>query len=98
MDAVNKRNELVNKTKSTINEFNISQKQIDIYSKNVNNYQRLWESEKRLFESGESSLFMINSREISYINAQLKLNELFNKNKKAALEAEYSFGLLNTLY
>lgn len=98
LDAVNKRNELVNKTKSTINEFNISQKQIDIYSKNVNNYQRLWESEKRLFESGESSLFMINSREISYINAQLKLNELFNKNKKAALEAEYSFGLLNTLY
>ena len=47
---------------------------------------------------GKTSLFMINSREMSYINAQLKLNEIINKNKKAALDAEYSFGLLNTIY
>jgi hypothetical protein len=64
----------------------------------VSNYERLWQSEKRLFDSGESSLFMINSREMSYINAQIKLNEIINKNKKAALDTEYSFGLLNTIY
>jgi outer membrane protein TolC len=97
-DNLNKRNELMNKVKSTINEYNTYKNQIAIYSKNVINYERLWQSEKRLFDSGESSLFMINSREMSYINAQLKLNEIINKNKKAALDAEYSFGLLNTIY
>jgi outer membrane protein TolC len=97
-DNLNKRNELMNKVKSTINEYNIYKDQIAVYSKNVINYERLWQSEKRLFDSGESSLFMINSREMSYINAQIKLNEIINKNKKAALDTEYSFGLLNTIY
>jgi hypothetical protein len=69
-----------------------------MYTKNVSNYETLWLSEKRLFDNGESSLFMINSREMSYINAMIKLNEIFNKNKKAALETTYSFGTLNTLY
>lgn len=90
----NKRIELLNKTRASINEFNNYKNQVTIYSKNVNNYERLWQSEKRLYEGGETSLFMINSREMSYINAQLKLNELINKTKKAALEAEYSFGVL----
>jgi hypothetical protein len=64
----------------------------------VINYERLWESEKRLFEQGESSLFMMNSREMSMINARLKLNEMIYKNQKALLEADYSFGLLNSMY
>lgn len=97
-ENINKRNELMNKTKSTINEYNTYKSQIDVYRKNAVNYERLWQSEKRLFDSGESSLFMINSRELSYINAQIKLNEIINKNKKAALDAEYSFGLLNSYY
>lgn len=97
-ENINKRNELIYKIKSTVNEFNTYKNQIDIYNKNVFNYERLWLSEKRLFDSGESSLFMINSREMSYINAQIKLNEIVNKNKKAALDVEYSFGVLNTNY
>ena len=94
----NKRIELLNKTKSTMNEFTNYTGQIDIYSKNVTNYERLWQSEQRLFDSGEGSLFMINSREMSYINARIKLNEIINKTKKSALEAEYAFGLLHTMY
>ncbi len=97
-ENMNKRNELTNKIKATVNEFNIYKNQIDVYSKNVFNYELLWKSERRLFDSGESSLFMINSREVSYINAQIKLNEIINKNKKAALDIEYSLGLLNSIY
>jgi hypothetical protein len=82
----------------SVNEFNNLLGQIDIYDKNVINYERLWESEKRLFEQGESSLFMMNSREMSMINARLKLNEMIYKNQKALLEADYSFGLLNSMY
>lgn len=94
----NKRNELLNKVKATFIEFNTFKNQIDLYSKNVLNYKSLWQSEKRLFDSGESSLFMINSREMSYINAQIKLNEIINKSKKAGLDVEYSFGVLDTMY
>ncbi|MCK6648208.1 MAG: TolC family protein [Bacteroidia bacterium] len=93
-----KKTELSNKVKATINEYNNLKKQIQIYDTNVDNYEKLWQSEKKLFDSGESSLFMINSRESSYINAQLKLNEIIYKNKKAALDAEYSFGQLNSIY
>ncbi len=93
-----KRTELNNKVKATINEYNNLKKLIQTYETNVDNYEKLWLSEKKLFDSGESSLFMINSRESSYINAQLKLNEIIYKNKKAALDAEYSFGQLNTIY
>jgi hypothetical protein len=41
---------------------------------------------------------MINQRELSYINAQIKLNELVNKHKKAALDAENAFGQLYKIY
>ncbi len=93
-----KRLELLNKTKAGINEYNNYKLQTAIYTKNVGNYEQLWLSEKKLFDNGESSLFMINSRETSYLNAKLKLNEIINKNKKAALETTYSSGLLTSLY
>lgn len=97
-EIINKRNEITNKIKSSINELNTYKNQVEIYSTNVKNYERLWLSEKRLFDSGESSLFMINSREQSFINAQIKLNEILNKNKKTALEIEYTYGVLNAIY
>ncbi len=97
-DSINKRNELMNKAKSMINEFRIYRKQVDIYNLNIVNYERLYESEKKLFDLGESSLFMINSREMSFINAQVKLNEIINKSRKATLDLEYSYGLLNSIY
>jgi outer membrane protein TolC len=50
--------------------------QLDLYEETLSNYERLYESEKQLFEMGESSLFMINSREKSFLEAQLKMLEL----------------------
>jgi len=94
----NKRIELLNKTKATINEYANFKNQSNIYRKNVSNYEQLWLSERRLFDAGESSLFMINSREMSYINAQIKLNEIIMKSKKAALDTEFSFGRLSFTY
>lgn len=97
-ETLNKRNELTNKTKASINEFNSFKNQLEVFAGNVLNYERLWLSEKQLFDSGESSLFMINSREMSYINSQIKLNEIKNKTQKSALELEYNFGVLNSNY
>jgi outer membrane protein TolC len=92
-----KKNELANTFKATVNEYKNYKKQLAIYSNNVQNYERLWLSEKKLFDAGESSLFMVNSREMSYINAKIKLNELINKNKKTAIEVTYSAGQLYKL-
>ena len=94
----NKQTEIVNKTKSIYIEFKSLIKQFDLYESTVKNYEKLWLAEKTMFDSGESSLFIINSREMSYINSQLKLNELYIKKKKAALELNYSLGILNTTY
>ncbi|MBC2837927.1 TolC family protein [Robiginitalea sp. SC105] len=45
----------------------------------VNDYSQLLRAEERKFEFGESSLFLINSRERALIDARLKANEVENK-------------------
>ncbi len=97
-EVINKKNELLTKTKLTINEFSSYKNQTIIYKKNAINYERLWQSEKQLFDLGESSLFMVNSREMSFINANIKLNEIISKTQKALLDVEFSFGLLSANY
>lgn len=98
LENSNKRNEIINKYKTALNELISYQQQYELYSKTVENYESLWLSEKKIFDSGESSLFMINSREMNLINAELKKNELLIKNIKASIEIDYSLGLLSNRY
>lgn len=97
-ETIYKKNELVNKLKSAFAEYKNYKNQLNICKQNVLNYEKLFLSEKKLFEGGESSLFMVNSREMSYMNAQIKLNELINKSNKAAIEVEFSTGQLYLNY
>ena len=53
--------------------------QVALFRDAVNNYQRMLNGEKRKFEEGESSLFIVNSRETSLITAEIKLIELLGK-------------------
>ena len=55
----------------------------------------LLSGEKRKFEEGESSLFIVNSRENSLITAEVKLIELIAKFQKAYAGLEYAIGGLN---
>lgn len=98
LETTYKKNELINQIKNALNVYANFSQQVTIFNSNVENYNQLWNAEKKLFELGESSLFMINSRELSYINAQLKLNDIIYKNKKSALDIEYNFGQLSTIY
>ena len=50
--------------------------QIDISAKNLNNYKRLLNAEETRFSNGESSLFLINSRENKLLDAREKNIEL----------------------
>lgn len=89
-----KQASLVYKVRSAINDWNTSTSLITLYTQTVQDYLGLLEGERRLFNAGESSLFLVNSREMSYISAQLKLLELITKSEKAALEVRYASGTL----
>lgn len=61
----------------------------------VEDYQTLVSAEERKFFLGESSLFLINSREQKLIDAQLKANELSVKLLNANSSLFNSLGLVN---
>jgi outer membrane protein TolC len=75
----NKLLELQNKVKNYYNNQQVLETQVELYSETVNNSNLLLEGEKKKFTTGESSLFMVNTREAKYIEAKLKLNELQTK-------------------
>lgn len=94
-DLLNYETTIRYKVISTRNEYLNTQNQIPLYDKNANDYRALLDGERRMFDMGESSLFLINSREQSYIQAQIKLTEVLAKNQKAKLKLRYSLGILN---
>lgn len=83
---------LMYKVNAALNELATTKEQIFVYQNAVENYNKLLEGELRLFEVGESSVFMVNMREMGYIDAQVKLTELVSKNRKASQTLEFSLG------
>ena len=76
------------------NEANITAEQFTLAVQNAADYGQLLEGERTLFRGGESSLFLVNSREVSFIDAQLKQVELMVKHRKARLARYYAAGQL----
>jgi outer membrane protein TolC len=68
--------------------------QVEIFQKTVVDTKRLLEAEKAMFESGESSLFLINARELAYIQAKLKWVESIAKSKQAYLSLKFNLAQL----
>ena len=81
-----------NKIKAYQAEINNLYDQVALYQNTVDNYLALLAGEKRKFEEGESSLFVVNSRENSLINAEIKLIELVAKYQKAQAGLDYAIG------
>lgn len=78
---------LLNKINSVKKEMYSYENQIDITNNIVADYTTLLKGEERKFEVGESSLFLINSREVKLIETKLKAIEMENLflNTKAKL-------------
>ena len=78
---------LRNKITSLFKELDGYQQQVETVNSLTNNTQRLFEGESRKFELGDSSLFIVNSREVKLIEARLKQLEVQKKlfDAKAAL-------------
>ncbi len=68
--------------------------QVEIYRNTVRDTKALLDAERQMFEVGESSLFLINARETTYINARLKLIELIVKNQQALLKLNFALANL----
>lgn len=83
---------IVNKIKAYQAEINTLYSQIELYRATVANYLAMVEGEKIKFEEGESSLFLVNTRENSLIDAEVKLVELIAKYQKAHAGLELAIG------
>ena len=79
LDLNLERLQLDNKVKAGRVEINTLQNQITITNTLVEDYFKMLQSEERLFSFGESSLFLINSRENSLITSQISKINLENR-------------------
>ncbi|MCO5724544.1 TolC family protein [Robiginitalea marina] len=75
----NTRLSIRNKVYALYNELDSFVRQNELIGSIVIDYDRLLSAEERKFSFGESSLFLINSRERALIDARLKANEVQNK-------------------
>ena len=86
--------EIENKVMSYFNEQVTLLQQVELYTDAVQNYSSLLEGERVKFEIGESSLFLINSRESSLIDARLKVIALVSKFNISSAGIAYAAGSL----
>lgn len=90
----NKRELILMKAQASINEWQIMTEQLLMYQRNLNDINRLLDAERVRFDNGESSVFLVNTREIVFVNAQIKLYEFIAKTQKAVFKSYYSLALL----
>ncbi|MHA6280060.1 TolC family protein [Salinimicrobium sp. CAU 1759] len=88
------RRKIDNKVEALLQELESYVDQINISEEMVENYQRLLQAEERKFSFGESSLFLINTRENKLIEAQLKQNQILVKYLLAKAELFRSLGII----
>ncbi len=86
--------EITYKVSIAENELKAYTEMIQVQSQSVKDYQSLLNGERTLFNLGESSLFMVNSREMKFIQSQLKVNEIQKKRNKSQLKIQHAKGIL----
>lgn len=84
--------EIEYKINAALNNYLLSLQQLELNEALVNNNQKMYDSEKSLFELGESSVFMINSRETTWLTYQIQLIKLQNESK--ILYTDYIYALM----
>lgn len=88
-----KRLELENKLRMALQQQDNTRRQITIQDQAVNNYDTLLDAENVKFQIGESSVFLLNSREQKLIEAQLKLNKSKAEYEKNRFKILWAAGL-----
>jgi outer membrane protein TolC len=86
--------EIENKVRDYFNQVVTLRKQVKIYEDAYDNYVRLLRAEETKFSIGESSLFLLNSRENKVLEIRQKLLELKTKFFKSLVAVEWAAGNL----
>jgi outer membrane protein TolC len=94
LDLNQKQYQLNLKVKSYYNEYSNLKSQLDLQTNMYSNYKRLVEAEEQKLLNGESSMFMINSRQMKALDALEKLVKLQAKYNKTIYAVIWSTGKL----
>lgn len=78
--------------RSAVNDVNNLDSLVIIQEKVSKSYQRIAEAERAKFENGESTIFMVNSRETKSLETLIKLEELRAKHEKSRAYLQYATG------
>jgi outer membrane protein TolC len=92
----------VDRTRQTIrttigrrsNELDLTREQVALGAAMVANYRALFDGETTRFEAGESSLFLVNQREVSYVDSRFQQVELEARLRRAYFILERDAGVL----
>lgn len=84
--------DIVNEVQRSWNELAALEKQIITQQQTIANQQTLVQAEVSKFQLGESSLFLVNSRETKLIDLLIKVEELRAKHQKALANLWYAAG------
>jgi outer membrane protein TolC len=94
LERVNKNIQLQTKLKQSFVEWQQTLAQLNLQKNTVYNYELLQKGEETRFLNGESSLFLINSREQKTLEAKQKWVELQAKNQQSLVGIKWSAGIL----
>ncbi len=89
-----KQMQVETKLRSYYNELMVLRNQVSLQENNYRNYQLLLQGEEIRFKNGESSLFLVNTRENKTLEALQKLQELRNKYLKTLNSLQWATGQL----
>ena len=92
LDRDQKLLEWQNKVRAYLFEIENLKDQMVLMSETVTNYQRMLFAERIRFENGESSLFLVNSRQMKLIDSELKQVELRAKFQKMNVALRWALG------
>jgi outer membrane protein TolC len=94
LEQVNKTVQIKNKLRQHFTEWQNTREQLAIQELYVNNIYRLQKGEESKFLNGESSLFLINAREIKTLESKEKLVQLKAKNIRSYIDLKWSTGFI----
>lgn len=92
LDRDMKANDLQWKARTALENFPLVLEQYQTAVNNVANYKRLMEAERIRFATGESSVFLVNQREVSYAEAANKRIELEAKIAQTIYDLDLTLG------
>ncbi|UEG54291.1 TolC family protein [Mucilaginibacter daejeonensis] len=97
LDIKQSGREIRNNILTSYNDLQAYEKQLSIQTQSVNNQNLLLQGENQKFSLGESTLFLINSRETKLIDMRIKLESMISGYQKTLAELYYKAGTRQAL-